>query len=365
MKRFIACALVVAGTTAVDGTRQTVRSGDNVILITLDGVRTEEIFGGLDLEILRSTLKAGAPQRVEDSPSYRRFWAHDREERRKKLMPFLWSLVTEHGSIAGDAASGSSVRLRNRHWFSYPGYSEILLGQPYDEVIKSNDPIRNPYVTVLETIQRELKLSRNKVATFAAWGVFNEIAEHTQNATVVNAGVEALDLRGADVESLNQLQRETSTPWDNTRFDSFTFRLAMKYLEAERPRVLYLAFDETDDWAHDGKYDRALEALSRTDGFLKELWTWLEAQPDYRGRTHMLITTDHGRGTSASDWRSHGEKILGAEHVWIALVSPTMKQRGPWRDHQPLSTSQIAATLAAWMGIDWNASHPAAGRPIR
>ena len=28
---------------------------DNVILVTLDGARTQEIFGGLDLDILQST----------------------------------------------------------------------------------------------------------------------------------------------------------------------------------------------------------------------------------------------------------------------------------------------------------------------
>ena len=30
---------------------------DNVVLITLDGARVQEMFGGLDVEILRSTLK--------------------------------------------------------------------------------------------------------------------------------------------------------------------------------------------------------------------------------------------------------------------------------------------------------------------
>jgi bisphosphoglycerate-independent phosphoglycerate mutase (AlkP superfamily) len=91
----------------------------------------------------------------------------------------------------------------------------------------------------------------------------------------------------------------------------------------------------------------------------------LQSQPDYRGRTHLLITTDHGRGHTTKDWRDHGAKVTGANEVWIALVSPGMAQRGTWRSHPPLSTSQIAATLAAWMGIDWNALHPNAGRPIR
>jgi hypothetical protein len=344
--------------------RQNVNSAsENVVLITLDGARTEEIFGGLDAGVLRSTLTEG--QTLEALPIYQRFWAPSAEERRRKLMPFFWTLVAEHGSIAGNQRIGSAVRLRNRHWFSYPGYAEILLGEPHDADIASNDALRNPYVTVLETLRQRLDLRHDKVATFAGWGVFNEIVEHTEGATFTNAGVESLDLPHQDITLMNELQREAATPWGNTRFDAFTFRLALAHLAAARPRVLYLAFDETDDWAHDGRYDRVLETFARTDAYLKQLWEWLQSQPDYRGRTHLLITTDHGRGRTANDWRDHGAKVPGSEDVWIAFASPRMRQRGEWRDATPLTTSQIAATIAGWMGVDWNADHPSAGRPVQ
>src|SRR5687767_6942322 len=172
-------------------------AGDRVVLVTIDGARTEEVFGGLDLDVLTSTLKEG--QRVEDSPLYHRFWASTREERRRKLLPFLWTLVGEHGSIAGDPASNSVVRVRNRHWFSYPGYSELLVGEPHDDQITSNDPIRNPNVTVLETLRERLRLPREQVATFASWGVFNQIAEHHEGATFVNAGPAPLAPSDSDV----------------------------------------------------------------------------------------------------------------------------------------------------------------------
>ena len=68
-------------------------AGDAVILLTLDGARTEEMFGGLDLEVLTSTLEPD--QRVEDSPVYTQFWADAPDARRRTLMPFFWSLVTE------------------------------------------------------------------------------------------------------------------------------------------------------------------------------------------------------------------------------------------------------------------------------
>jgi hypothetical protein len=342
---------------------QTPAPTDAVVLITLDGARTQEIFGGLDTTVLKSTLKED--QRVEDSPLYKQYWAPTPDERRRKLLPFFWTLVTEQGSIAGDRSLGSSVTLRNRMWFSYPGYAEILGGDAFDNDITSNDPIRNPRETVLERIRRERTLTREQVATFASWDVFNAIAEHTEGAITINAGDEPLEVPGEAVMLLNRMQHEAGSPWDHTRLDAFTFRQAMAYLESKRPRVLYLAFDETDDWAHDGRYDRLLGAYGRSDGYLKELWTWLQSQPDYKGRTHLLITTDHGRGDTPADWKHHGDKYPGAEHTWMAFVSPTMAQRGEWKGGDPLSTSQVAATLASWMGVDWNADHPNAGKPIR
>ena len=201
MKQLVALALLLPSLLVAgrDEMLEAQDSDDNLVLITIDGARTEEIFGGLDLEVLNSTLRQG--QKIEDSATYKRFWDPSREERRRRLMPFFWSLVTEQGSIAGDARVGSSVRLQNRHWFSYPGYAEILLGEPHDDAINSNNPFRNPYPTVLEAIREGLKLSPEKVATFAGWSVFNEISEHTEGATFVNAGVERLDMSDEDVES--------------------------------------------------------------------------------------------------------------------------------------------------------------------
>jgi len=353
----------IAGWPASHASSQRVEPGDTVVLVTLDGARTEEVFGGLDLEVLKSTLKPDA--KVEDSAVYKKYWADTPEARRRKILPFFWTLVTEQGSIAGNRALGSRSTLSNTHWFSYPGYSEILLGQAFDDDIKSNDPIRQPRETVLERLKVKGHLTPAQVATFASWDVFNAIAEHSVGATTINAGTEPLDLDGDEVRIMNRLQTEAASPWGNTRLDAFTFRQAMAYLEKVRPRVLYLAFDETDDWAHDGRYDKVLDTYARLDGYLRELWTWLQAQPDYRGRTHLLITTDHGRGATPADWRHHGDKYPGAEFTWMAFVSPKMAQRGEWKNAPPISTSQAAATLASWVDVDWNADHPQAGKPIR
>jgi hypothetical protein len=128
---------------------------------------------------------------------------------------------------------------------------------------------------------------------------------------------------------------------------------------------LYLALGETDDWAHDGRYDRVLETFTRTDEYLKQLWTWPQSQPEYRGRTHMLITTDHGRGRTPKDWSDHGKDVAGASETWMAFVSPTMSRRGEWSGHPPITAGQAAGTLVKWMGGDWKAFDPKAAPPVQ
>ena len=359
----LAVAPLLAWLTTLDAAPRQGANRDPVILITLDGVRGAEMFGGLDARILASTLAKDA--RLEDHAAYKRFNAATPVERREKLMPFFWGhLMARHGSIAGNTALNSSVTLTNTHRFSYPGYSEILTGEAHDETIKSNDRIQNPYRTVLEEIKDRLGLPAAKVAAFGSWEVFNEIAEHTPGALTINAGYEPFDTSDRAGRELSRLQFETPTPWDSARFDVYTFGLAMAHLRTAKPRAVYIAFDETDDWAHGGRYDRVLDALARTDGYLRELWTWLQSQPDYR-RAHILITTDHGRGRTSEDWRTHGATIEGAQETWMAFISPDMPRRGEWRDHPPLHTDQAAATLAAWAGIDWSRVSPRAGKPVR
>ncbi len=342
-----------------------VASADRVILVTLDGARAEEMFGGLDVDILRSTL--GPKDRLEDQPAYRRFRADTPEARRALLMPFFWNvLMREHGSIAGNRALGSRVSLANRHRFSYPGYGEMLLGRALDDEITSNDLKPSPRQTVLEYARAELGLRADQVALFASWDVFNGIGERTPGTVDINAGYEALAAPAESVSArLSTAQFETPSPWNSVRHDYYTFRLAMDHLERHRPKVLYLALGETDDWAHDGRYDRVLETYARTDAYLAELWRWLQAQPDYRGRTHLLISTDHGRGTQVTDWKDHGATVTGAEITWMAFVSPSMSRRGEWRDHAPLQNAQVAATLLQWLGLDHRRFATGSAEPVR
>jgi hypothetical protein len=345
----------------VEGSQDGSRA-EHVVLVTIDGARWQDVFTGIDLDILKST-SGDTP--VEQTATYTRFWASTPEERRAKVMPFLWgTLAARHGAIAGNRAAGSRVEVANQHRFSYPGYSELLTGAAHDDVITSNDNARYPFVTVLEWLKRELRIPKEQVAVFGSWETFNYIAESQDGVITINAGYERFEHPDPEIKTLSELQFLAPTGFDGARHDIYTFRFAMAYLKTARPRVLYLAFDETDDWAHLKRYDLVFDTLHRTDRQLEQLWTWLQSDPQYRDATTLIVTVDHGRGRRPGDWMDHGDRTDGAQEIWIGCFGAGIAARGELRGGERIHLRQVAATVAAAVGREFRTAVPAAAPPI-
>lgn len=334
----------------------------HVVLVTIDGARWQDVFGGLDLDILKST-SGDTP--VEKTETYTRFWAPTPAGRRAKVMPFLWNqLVAKEGAVAGNRALGSRAEVANTMWFSYPGYSEMLTGAPHDDRITSNDNHRYPYTTVLEWLRRDLGLTQAQIALFGSWETFKFIGESQPGSITINAGFEAFAHPDPAVKTLSDLQFQTPNGFHGARHDVYTFRFGFAHLQTARPRVIYFAFDETDDWAHLKRYDLVLDALHRTDRQLEQLWTWVQSDAEYRGTTTLIVTVDHGRGRTPADWIDHGAKVPGANETWIGCFGPRVQARGERRDGAVVQQRQVAGTIAALLGRDFRSAVPAAGAPV-
>jgi hypothetical protein len=326
------------------------RKTKNVILITLDGFRWQELFDGADSMLINKK------EIVSDKSVVDKFWSTSKEERRKKLMPFCWSTIQAQGQIYGNRHYNNEVNCANMQWFSYPGYSELLTGF-VDPHINSNDKIENRNSNVLEFIHQQPGFE-GKVAAFSTWDVFPYILRETKSGITVNAGPEPMEGSLSDKEELlNELQELIPNPVTN-RNDVFTFYFALEYLKRERPRAVFISFDETDAYAHSGKYDEYLKAANRTDKLISRLWDWLQQDPGYKDQTTLIITTDHGRGKGKKDgkmsWRSHGLPSLGSGQTWILLLGPDTPRLGELKEKMKLYQKQVAATLAASLGITYS-----------
>ena len=347
-RRDFLAASAMAGTAwrAAAATRHT----QHIVLFTSDGVRWQDLFTGIDPKLMNEK----AAGMGEGGETLRKsLWKPTAEERRAALMPFFWNTLVPGGVLLGNAAKGCSLAVSNGYRVSYPGYSEILTGRSQDDVIKGNDPIRNPTPSFLQLLKAHSALRTEQVAVFASWKVFHAIAENRQGDIYINAGYEdsTLPAKSRKIELLNQLQSEARFLDSSSRHDAFTFELAMEYLAAVQPEHLYISFDETDDWAHNKRYDQVLESLQFFDRAIHRLWTFLQKSEKYRDKTTLVITTDHGRGGTLGDWSGHGPEVPGDEQIWAAFVGPDTPARGELTNRPIHYQRDIAPTILQLLGI--------------
>ena len=336
------------------------QTAENVVYVTLDGMRWQEVFSGASLEYMGDV--AGGGWSADSAGLAARFWRPTAEERRTTLMPFLWSIVATRGQLIGNPAQNSDVHVTNGLWFSYPGYSEMLSGAA-DPRIDSNDSIPNPNITVLEYLNG-LPDFRGKVAAFGSWEILPFIVNARRSSIYTNGdGPPVREPSTPRDSALNDLAAELPPLWGSTRLDGPTMLGVLEYVKAKKPRVLYVMLGETDEWAHDQRYDLYLDAAWRGDRFIQRLWEMLQGMPEYAGKTALVISTDHGRGSTTGDWGNHGTDYPQAGRIWIAAMGPGIPARGD-RPGVSVTQSQIAATVARLLGRDFRASRPEAAPAI-
>lgn len=327
---------------------------EHVFLVTLDGLRWQEVFKGADSMLLFDRTYN------EDSAFYvNKFWAGTPEARRQALFPFLWSTVAREGQLYGNRQQGNLVNVANGMWFSYPGYNEILTGNPDDKNIHSNDKILNPNTNLLEFLNRQAGFE-GKVAAFSSWDVFPWILNEARSNILVNSAFEDLEAKGNPaIQTLNAVQHQQPRYWkDEVRMDFLTWAFMQEYVRINHPRVVYTGLDETDDYAHEGRYDFYLNAAQQIDGWLASLWNFIQNDPVYRGKTTLLITCDHGRGDRIkAQWRDHGSNVEGSSETWFAVIGPDTRPLGEVKQPMQLYHKQYAQTIAHLLGFQFACEH--------
>jgi hypothetical protein len=352
-------AALVPGT-SIRADQRSRGSVDNVLIVTLDGFRWQEMFSGYDASL--NTKADGGVAKPEALAA--RFDRPAPEARREALLPFLWTVVAREGQVLGDPARRSRVRITNGLWFSYPGYNEMLAGFA-DPRVDSNDKKVNPNLTVLEWLNGRDGFE-GRVAAFGSWDVLPFIVAAERSGVHASGDGPAVLEPASDRDRLlNAFGEDLPAYWSGERFDAATMQGALEYLRTRQPRVLYVMLGETDSWAHGRRYDLYLDAAWRSDRFVRRLWEEAQALPLYRGRTALVLATDHGRGPTPRDWTDHGQKVSPAESIWMAVMGPGTPALGV-REGVEATQSQLAATVAALLGLgdEFRQAQPHAAPPL-
>jgi hypothetical protein len=328
---------------------------ENLIIVTSDGLRWQDVFTGMDPEI------AGNKKFNQNDSAYlwNKYYNIDANTRRSLLMPFLWSTIAKNGQIYGNRLIGNKVNNANPYWFSYPGYNEILTGNP-DTAINSNDYPPNPQVTILEYLNNQPKY-KGKVAAFGAWEAFNRIINEKRSGIPVFAAFDTVGGKLTDRQKLlNSMLKDSFKPFGQSEcLDMLTHHMAMEYLKQNKPKIFYLAYGDTDEFAHHAQYKFYLDAANQVDQWISEIWNYVQSTPEYKNKTAIFITTDHGRGgIDKTKWTDHGQSVPDASEIWFAVLSPTVTPKGEVKGQMQVYQKQFATTIASMLGVEYKPAHP-------
>lgn len=333
MKKFFILAIAVFAMLSCS-------KGDNdprLVIITFDGLRWQELFSGADASL------AGSPKYVRDTP----------EEGREALMPFIWSYVPQHGYLIGNRDKESLMQVSNTLNFSYPGYSEMFCGLADDERVTSNDPIPNPNRSVLEAVAADPRY-KGKTMMFSSWESIRFAVNNERGGFPGSSAHEPSYIDTYVSKIIQDMDAGTQNGGfgGGERMDFITYGLAMEALRQEHPKVFYIGFGDTDEFAHAGQYDNYLDAANWTDLFIRRIVEYCESEPYYKGKTTYILTTDHGRG-KGSRYTSHGADIRPSRETWFIAFGAGVPALGETSKNGPFWTKQFSATIADILGVEF------------
>ncbi len=324
---------------------QTTKPAENLFIITIDGFRWQELFTGADESLINDITYT-----PDTALTKMLYWSDNEKERRQKLMPFFWNVLSKKGQLFGNRHFDNKVNTANIYTFSYPGYNEIFTGNT-DLLVSSNKKKWNSNANVLEYLNAKDEF-KGKVVAFTSWNVFPYILNEERNGMMINSGYENVnESDSSSAQSLiNKVQSDAVYNKGGTRHDQLTFLTAKEYVQQHKPKVVFVGLGETDEYAHSKRYDLYLQQANQADRMLAELWQWIQTTPGYKNNTSLLITTDHGRGKMDKNWTSHSTFIRGSSQTWIAMIGPSIEPLGEVKNDQQLYQQEIAGLIAGLVG---------------
>ena len=192
--------------------------------------------------------------------------------------------------------------------------------------------------------------------------MFHRIFGEPRSGLSVRAGATLVDDHDRTPRGrlMSELHRTTTRLEEDNPFDSVRHIVLREHLRRHHPRVLFVGYGDTDLWQHLGRYDAFLETAHSFDR-LRAGSVGTDAIDPRVPRPDDL----HHHGRSWTRQRSHrleGSRRCqpGSADIWIGVLGPDTPALGERSRVEDITQSQIAATVAAFVGQDFRAFKPAA-----
>ena len=130
------------------------------------------------------------------------------------------------------------------------------------------------------------------------------------------------------------------------RSDSVTMLHVFEVLDKHKPNLMIINLKEPDFSGHAANWKGYLKGIQSGDKYACELWSKIQNDEHYKGKTTLLITSDHGRHLDGvkSGFVNHGCNCEGCRHINLLALGPDFKTNQIFV--QERNQKDVATTIA-------------------
>lgn len=294
----------------------------SIVLVTVDGVRTQELFDGPD-----HTLVAAD------------------ESNTGSAMPYLVDRLIPKGTFIGAPSVDRPMNVGTPVGISLPGYQTLVTGR--FTFCFSNECSPPASETLLDRLARTYRLDRRDLVVYSTRPGFCSGTDAARHADAV-CGEQAIRVRWQQEVGSSR----ATTPTDAVfTVDEAAIDLAVERLRRDPPPFLHLALDDTDGAAHQGDYGTYLAALRHADDGLRRLDAEIDRMLARGLPVTLIVTTDHGRGRG-SHWTEHRWNVAGTDEIWLYARGAGVATRGAIASLRPYTLRDVRPTIEKLMGLE-------------
>ena len=135
-----------------------------------------------------------------------------------------------------------------------------------------------------------------------------------------------------------------------TSGDELTFFMTREIMRKFAPQVLVVVFSDVEA-AHFGSYSLHMSGIKTADRLTYQMWQEIEANPDYKGQTTMVVLPEFGRdpdGSSTNGFFNHRANSESTRDTWMMALGAGVDK--PQTIERPIRHIDICPTMASLLG---------------
>ncbi len=133
--------------------------------------------------------------------------------------------------------------------------------------------------------------------------------------------------------------------------DSDVATEAQYIMDMYSPNLLLIYLADVDGAGHSGDWYEYTRAIGRADSIVGLLWDKIQSDPQYRDKTTLIVTNDHGRHDDQhGGFSGHGDDCDGCRHIMFLAIGPAIKKNYVSNTYRRIP--DMAVTASCLLGID-------------